>query len=71
MLAIRCYKNYKKEMFMIKKEDAIYILTENISSVRTVKDWATLMGYDSEKYFSRKSKTYTRGNASLHKISFM
>lgn len=41
-------------MLMIKKEDAIWVLNENISSVRTVKDWATLIGYDSEKYFSRK-----------------
>ena len=39
---------------MIKKEDAIHILTENISSVRTVKDWAILMGYDSENIFPEK-----------------
>lgn len=39
---------------MEKNKDAIRVLTENISFVRTVKDWAILMGYDSEKYFSRK-----------------
>ena len=41
----------------MEKKDAIRVLNENISSVRTVKDWATLMGYDSEQYFSRKFET--------------
>ena len=39
---------------MKKNEDAIRVLNENISSIRTVLDWSILMGYNSERDFSRK-----------------
>ncbi len=35
-------------------KDALTTLEDQIISIHTVKDWATLMGYDSEQYFSRK-----------------
>ena len=39
-------------------QQAILILEQHISTIKTVSEWADKMGYKSERYFSRKIRNY-------------
>lgn len=39
-------------------EEAIVVLEEHIRSIHTVSQWAEKMGYESDRYFSRKVRNH-------------